>query len=343
LELIKADENGLSSEELEKISERLHGGAVVAIPTETVYGLAADAMNQEAVKKIFEIKGRPSDNPLIVHISNMRMLNNLVSDFSNDAKKLINAFWPGPLTLVLKKNREVPNIVTAGLDSVAVRMPSHKVALSIIECAKLPLAAPSANLSGLPSPTMARHCVDDLGDKVDFIVDGGSCKVGLESTIILMTKKPYKILRTGIITKSQIEGVIGAVETLQKHEEESICSPGIKYRHYSPNAEVVLISGGISEFTTQVNAVLDGSSCAMVFTGEKLDLDCMCLEYGGQFNSAELAHNLFAVLRKVDELGFKRVFVRAPSPHCAVYDRLTRAAGRESFGENKRIKRTTVF
>jgi L-threonylcarbamoyladenylate synthase len=328
LRLIKAGAGRLSREELEEISEHLHGGAVVAIPTETVYGLAADAMNQEAVKKIFEVKGRPCDNPLIVHISNMRMLNNLVSDFSNDAKKLVDAFWPGPLTLVLKKNGEVPNIVTAGLDSVAVRMPSHKVALSIIECARLPLAAPSANLSGFPSPTTAKHCVDDLGDKVDFIVDGGSCKVGLESTIILMTEKPYKILRPGIITKSQIEGVIGAVETLQKHEEEKVYSPGIKYKHYSPNAEVVLISGSIFEFTTRVAAVLDGSSCAMVFTGEKLGLDCMCLEYGRQFDSAELAHNLFAVLRKVDESGFRRVFVRAPSPHYAVYERLTRAAGR---------------
>ncbi|GHU85861.1 threonylcarbamoyl-AMP synthase [Clostridia bacterium] len=333
MELIKAGENGLSNEELEKISERLHGGAVVAIPTETVYGLAADAMNQEAVKKIFEIKGRPCDNPLIVHISNIKMLNNLILDFPNAAKKLINAFWPGPLTLVLKKNKKVPDVVTAGLDSVAVRMPEHKVALSIIEHANLPLAAPSANLSGFPSPTTARHCVDDLGSKVDLIIDGGSCKVGVESTIVLMTERPYKILRPGVITRHQIEEVIGRVETLQKYEGRigDVCAPGIKYKHYSPNAEVVLIGGKLSEFVTQVSAVLDEHSCAMVFTGEKPNLNCMCFEYGKRFDSAELARNLFAVLRKVDELGFKRVFVRAPSPDYAVYDRLMRATGREIF------------
>jgi L-threonylcarbamoyladenylate synthase len=147
-----------------------------------------------------------------------------------------------------------------------------------------------------------------------------------------MTERPYKILRPGIITKSRIEGVIGTVETLRKHEEKNVCLPGIKYKHYSPNAEVVLISGGISEFRAQVNAILDASSCAMVFTGERPDLNCRCFEYGGQFNPAELAHNLFAVLRKVDGFGFKRVFVRVPSPHYAVYDRLMRAAGRESCG-----------
>jgi L-threonylcarbamoyladenylate synthase len=208
LKIINARNNCLSSRDLALISTKLQLGEVVVIPTETVYGLAADAMNPEAVNKIFHIKGRPRNKALTIHLSDFNMLNDLVLSVPNDAAKLISAFWPGPLTLVLEKTEKVSSGIAADSKTVGVRMPGHEVALEIIKATNSPLVVPSANLSGKINPTIAKHCINDLSNKIDLIVDGGPCQLGIESTVISMIEKPYRILRAGAITKSQIEGVV---------------------------------------------------------------------------------------------------------------------------------------
>jgi len=211
---------------------------LVAFSTETVYGLGANALNKKAVEKIFIAKGRPQDNPLIVHIANKKQLNELVLNVPKKANILINKFWPGPLTIVLKKSKKVPKIITAGLDSVAIRMPRNKTALELIKNS-CPIAAPSANTSGKPSPTNAEHVYDDLKNKIPLILDGGKCKIGIESTVIDFTRKIPTILRPGKITKKMIEKLIGKINIA--NEKTKVKSPGMKYRHYSPKAKVILI------------------------------------------------------------------------------------------------------
>lgn len=222
-------------------SKIISSGGLVAFPTETVYGLGADAFNKKAIKQIFKVKGRPQDNPLIVHISDISQIDQLSEKIPKKAEKLIAKFWPGPLTIVLKKKKKVPLIVTAGLDSVAIRMPSNKIALELIKQSKTPIVAPSANLSGKPSPTTANHVKEDLFEKVDCIIDGGSCKIGIESTVIDFTSKTPTILRPGYITKEDIEKIIGNTEIYTSKKNKKIRSPGMKYRHYSPRAFVIMI------------------------------------------------------------------------------------------------------
>lgn len=231
--------------ELEKISlasKAIIRGKLVAFPTETVYGLGASAFDQKAISQIFKVKGRPQDNPLIVHISEISQVEQLAKVFPQSAQRLIKEFWPGPLTIVLKKKKIVPKIVTAGLDSVAIRMPENKIALELIKQSKVPIVAPSANLSGKPSPTKARHVIDDIFGKVDYIIDGGNCKIGIESTVIDFTSIVPTILRPGYITKEDIEKVIGKVEISKSKSKDAPKSPGMKYKHYSPKAKVILIS-----------------------------------------------------------------------------------------------------
>lgn len=227
---------------LNRYVEILKNGGVVAFPTETVYGLGASAWNPEAIRKIFETKGRPSDNPLIVHVSSMEMVNDFAQIIPHEARILMQAFWPGPLTLIFKKKPEVLDIITAGLDTVAIRMPSHPVALSLISEAG-PLVAPSANTSGKPSPTKAIHVMDDFG--LDFpVIDGGSCEVGIESTVLDVSEKPFHIFRPGKINKSSIEQVIREEIKVWKPDRKNVKpkSPGMKYTHYSPDAKVRWLS-----------------------------------------------------------------------------------------------------
>ena len=227
----------------------LGDGGVVAIPTETVYGLAADATSDDAVSKIFDAKGRPSDNPLIVHVGDVSQVDGLVSCVSDGARRLMDAFWPGPLTIVLANPIGISSLVTAGLDTVGVRQPAHPRALDILRKVCLPIAAPSANLSGKPSPTEARHVVDDLDGRIDGVVDGGSCDVGLESTVIDMSGAVPVLLRMGSVTRDEIEAVIGEVVdgtgsgAKERDVDFAPKAPGMKYAHYAPDAPVYIVDG----------------------------------------------------------------------------------------------------
>jgi L-threonylcarbamoyladenylate synthase len=227
-------------EKIKKAAEIIKGGGVVAFPTETVYGLGANAYDEQAVKKIFELKGRPQDNPLIVHISKKQDVYIVAREVPEKAKVLIREFWPGPLTLVLPKNPSIPDIVTAGLDTVAVRMPDHPIALKLIRLSGVPIAAPSANISGKPSATQPEHIKKYFGEKV-FLIDG-KVKIGIESTVLDLTEDVPKILRPGAITKEMIERKIGKVELVEYKKVDFIPkSPGLKYRHYTPDAELILV------------------------------------------------------------------------------------------------------
>lgn len=320
--------------ELTEVAEILKNGGIAAIPTETVYGLAANAYNGEAVSKVFEAKGRPTDNPMIVHISKLEEIYPLVTVFPEKARKLAEAFWPGPLTMILPKSDIVPRQVAPRLETVAVRMPSHPIARRIIELAGVPLAAPSANSSGSPSPTTAQHVLHDLDGKIDAIVDGGECDVGIESTVITLATEVPRLLRPGGITVEQLEGVLGKVDVdpaVISELEDGVApaSPGMKYKHYSPKAQVYIVEGSPESFKFVVDSERGDGDMALCFNGEEDDIPIPCLPFGDEDDLNSQAHLLFAQLRQFDELGARRVFVRAPSSEgvgLGVYNRLLRAA-----------------
>ncbi len=224
----------------------IKSGGLVAFPTETVYGLGANALDASAVKKIFAAKERPFDDPLIIHIADIQSLNKLAKNIPKEAIKLAEKFWPGPLTMIFKKSALVPDITTAGLKTVAIRMPKNNIALELIKVSNTPIAAPSANTFSRPSPTTARHVFDDLKNKIPLIIDGGQTEIGLESTVIDLTSRPYTILRPGKITKENLEKILDKVE-IHSHKNKKIKSPGMKYKHYSPKAKVILIYGKITQ------------------------------------------------------------------------------------------------
>ena len=325
-----------STADLQEAAHLLKEGNVVGIPTETVYGLAADARNPEAVRQIFAAKGRPADNPLIVHIAKLEELEGVAVSVPELALKLAEKFWPGPLTMILPKHPSIPTITSGGLDTVGVRMPSHPVARKLIELSGVPIAAPSANISGYPSPTTAQHVMRDMHGKIAAVVDGGDCRVGVESTVIALEgEDSVRILRPGYVTKEMLETVVPHV-TLDKailhqlQEGQIVRSPGMKYQHYSPHAHVTLIEGRWPEFAAWVQQHAEAGTYALVFDGEGADLSVPYLTYGT--GDAEQAHQVFAKLRELDDIGAKRVFVRAPNPNgigLAVYNRLIRAAGFE--------------
>lgn len=324
-------------EQINKAAEILKNGGLVAIPTETVYGLAANALNGKAVAKIFKAKGRPMDNPLIVHIGAFNEIHPLVSEIPEKAKKLAKAFWPGPLTMILPKSKLIPDEVSAGLNSVGIRMPSNKIANAVIEAAGVPLAAPSANTSGKPSPTLARHVMDDMNGKIDAVADGGESEVGVESTVITLITDPPRILRPGGITPEQIKSVIGDIDiddaVLNKLKDGVVAaSPGMKYKHYSPKAEVYIIESDINGFRYYTDAHKDEKykDMALVFSGEEDKVTLEAMSFGDETKPEEQAHSLFTLLRTFDEKQADRVFVRSPSKEgvgLAVYNRLLRSAG----------------
>ena len=241
----KIDVNNIDREVMEEASQVLHRGGMVAFPTETVYGLGADALDEKASAKIYAAKGRPSDNPLIVHISDIEQLDKLVCEIPDNAKKLMDAFWPGPMTLIFKKSGLVPDGTTGGLDTVAVRMPNHKAALELIRTSGVAIAAPSANTSGRPSPTTAAHVADDLSGKIDMIIDGGAVGIGIESTIVDVTSEIPMVLRPGYITMEMLEKVVGKVGidkaiTGPVSPDVKPKAPGMKYKHYAPKAELTM-------------------------------------------------------------------------------------------------------
>lgn len=326
----------LSENETEKAAEILKCGGIVAIPTETVYGLAANTFDETAIKKIFLAKGRPNDNPLIVHICNIKNIYEVVSEFPEKAKKLADKFWPGPLTMILPKNKSIPNSVTAGMDSVAVRFPKNKIALEIIEKSEVPLVAPSANLSGKPSPTKFEHVKNDMEGKIDAIVNGGDCEFGLESTVIsLIDEKPI-ILRPGAITPADIKSVLGEEIEIDKNvfskpqTNQKVLSPGMKYTHYSPKAKVFLVKGTTEKYCDFLKDKNENGIFALCYNEDIPFLKIPYISYGKKENPTEQANKLFGALRECD---FKKAeivyahFEMINEISIAVYNRLIRAAG----------------
>ena len=319
----------------------LSGGGLVAIPTETVYGLAADALNGAAVADIFAAKGRPMDNPLIVHVADFNDIESfeLVSEIPGSARLLAKRFWPGPLTMIMKKGKAVPDEVSAGLDTVAIRFPSHPVAQAIIRAAQLPLAAPSANLSGSPSPTTARHVMNDLDGKIEAVLDGGECEVGLESTVITLADGVPRVLRPGGVTVEQLRETLGEVEVddavlNQLEEGKKAASPGMKYKHYAPKANVVLLKCSDDEYIDYVNDH-GGRGVAALCCDEDLSRlkNVKVISLGKRGDYSQQAHRLFDSLRRIDGYG-DVITVYSRLPHTdgvgmAVYNRLIRAAGFE--------------
>ena len=318
--------------------EILKNGGIVAIPTETVYGLAADAFNADAVAKVFEAKGRPQDNPVIVHIADREKLSQVVSEVPEQAEKLMDAFWPGPMTLVLPKADAVPSSVCAGLPTVAVRFPKDEVTQAIIKAAGTPLAAPSANISGTPSPTKALHVISDLKGKIDAVVKAsGYCAVGVESTVIDMTQTPPVLLRPGAVTPEQIrevigELVIGAGVLEELPEDAAAASPGLKHKHYAPKVKVILCKGSYEKYRDYLNDRQSSKNVALCYKGEGTDIGVPVVTYGLEGNPEEQAKELFDALRRLDKMAINVVYARCPKPEgigLALYNRLIRAAGFE--------------
>jgi L-threonylcarbamoyladenylate synthase len=328
-QVLELDPERPQPEAIELAASIIRNGGLVAFPTETVYGLGADAMNENAVRKIFEAKGRPADNPCIVHVDSRDMLDRVAGGVGAKAERLIQKFWPGPLTLVLERNPEVARSVSAGLATVAVRMPGNRIALELIRAASTPIAAPSANASGRPSPTTAAHVLEDLGGRIDLILDGGATNIGIESTVLDVTTDPPMILRPGWITQEMLSEAIGPIEHVASGEELRR-SPGTRHRHYSPRARVILIEHGSAELLELVcrEHLKTGS---VGFAGHSLveidDPNYYAIRLAN--NAKDYAHSIYATLRRLDKKEPRVIIVEGISEAgegAAVMDRLRRAA-----------------
>ena len=333
--------NNIDNESIVIAGEIIKKGGLVAFPTETVYGLGGDGLSPESSKKIYAAKGRPSDNPLIVHISKWESMYELSDDIPENAKKLSDAFWPGPLTMIVKKSAKVPYETTGGLDTVAIRMPDHAVALAFIEAGGGFIAAPSANTSGRPSPTIASHVIEDMNGKIDMIIDGGAVGIGVESTIVDLTGDVPTILRPGYITKEMLERVLGEVDTdrtiLDNTVKERPKAPGMKYRHYAPTGEMTLVEGTREDVVRIINekveqASKEGKKTGVLCTSETYDLIKADVKKnaGSKDDEHEIAHNLYRILREFDEEGVDTIYSESFSKDGfgqAVMNRLLKAAG----------------
>jgi L-threonylcarbamoyladenylate synthase len=320
----------------------IRSGGLVAFPTETVYGLGADALNEAAVRRIFEVKGRPPDNPIIVHVADRDSVYLLASEVPRAAEELISRFWPGPLTLVLKRTELVPAVTCGGLETVAVRMPAHQVALELIMEAGVPIAAPSANVSGSPSPTSAEHVLRDLGGKIEMVLDGGPAEIGVESTVIDMTVDPPELLRPGGLPLEEIEGVIGHVRVPEPARGLAAFtgkprSPGMKYRHYAPSCRLILVEGDpasvrrkVAELVTVLRAqrkrvgvlALDGAD----YPGAEV------VDLGPRSDLRRVAKSLFTAIRDLDERGVDVIVAEGVEERglgLAIMNRLRKASGGE--------------
>ncbi len=320
--IIKVNPETVDKNLLKDAGDIIRRGGLVAFPTETVYGLGADAFNPEAVKSIFAAKGRPCDNPLIAHIATIGDVEMLVREFPQKAISLAQAFWGGPLTMIMKKRSSVPDVVTASLDTVAVRLPSHSVANALITESKTPIAAPSANISGKPSPTVAEHVICDMQGKIDMIIDGGKSMIGLESTVIDMTQDVPTILRPGGISLEEIREVIGDAEYGGFSSDAPKC-PGMKYTHYSPDAEVILY-----EDFKNIDTKGFKKPCLITFNAEKDER--FPLMYSAGESKEEYGARLFYLLRKADLDGADAVFAVLPDKNGigeAIRNRLLKSAG----------------
>lgn len=320
-----------------QLAKTIKEGGLVVFPTETVYGIGANALDKDAASKIYQVKGRPSDNPLIVHIDNLHALKSLTLEISDQARKLIQAFWPGPLTLIFKKSALVPDAITGNLDTVAIRFPSHVAARQLIKLAKTPIAAPSANISGRPSSTLFQHVKEDLDGLVDIMIDGGKSTIGLESTVLDVTGDNPTILRPGSITKRMIESILEQpiTDASKDQVKDAPRSPGMKYTHYAPKGKITLVDGLKEEVIDYINkaiTILDHEKTAVICAKEYVNfMQCKHIfDLGSIDDSEEIASNLFIALRTMDELGIEQIFTHTFKDEQlgqAIMNRLLKAAG----------------
>lgn len=337
MEVLDLKNNTDNYNKIKEAAKVIKKGGLVLFPTETVYGLGANGLDENAVKKIFIAKGRKQDNPLILHISNFEMINQIAFNITEIEQKLMEAFWPGPFTIILNRTNIVPDIVTGGLDTVAVRMPSSEIAKKLIELSNTPIAAPSANISGKPSGTNLNDIIDELKDKVDYIIDGGNCEVGLESTVIRVINGIPHILRPGKITPEQIKNIAGNVVVdnhvlHQLSSSEKVLSPGMKYRHYAPNAKCVLVysDNNIKMIEKIKSLAKDYKKPLIICCNENSTYyeNIDCLRYGAKYNLEEISKNVFSSLRKVDSYKPDIVFIEGVKSNglgLAIMNRLIRA------------------
>lgn len=335
-EVLKYESEGA----LERAAQLIREGALVGIPTETVYGLGASAYNASACLDIFKAKGRPADNPLIVHISKPKEAENIAYT-SELYYKLASKFMPGPLTIIMPKRDIIPNEVTAGLDSVAVRCPMHSVARKIIELSGVPIAAPSANKSGMPSPTTAQHVYNDMNGIIPLIIDAGACDVGVESTVIKLDGDSIILLRPGAITPQMLESVcesvtISSAVTRELEKGETPLSPGMKYKHYAPKADLYLIADTV-DFEAYVKEKSRSEKCAVMCYDEEIDLfdGIIALPVGKREDIKEQTKRLFDLLRRADDIGADTIYAHLPKQDgesLAIYNRMIRACAHRIIG-----------
>ena len=341
--VITIDHKNIDEAVLREAGRIIRDGGLVAFPTETVYGLGGDALNKESSRKIYEAKGRPSDNPLIIHISNMDDLKPIVEEIPEDVYRLAEAFWPGPLTIIMKKSVLVPKETTGGLDTVAVRMPSHPVARKFIEYAGGYVAAPSANVSGRPSPTRAKYVIEDMTGRIDMILDGDGIDIGLESTIVDMTGEVPMILRPGYITLDMLQKVLGQVDTdktiLDINCKEPPKAPGMRYRHYAPKGQLTIVEGDVERTIEKINeltrqAHIKGEKVGIIGTEEtrmKYQGDSI-KSVGKRRDEEAIARTLYAILREFDDEDVTVIYSESFS-ECsmgqAIMNRLLKAAGHQ--------------
>lgn len=342
--IITIEKDNINEGLMKEAGALISQGELVAFPTETVYGLGGDALDPEAAAKIYAAKGRPSDNPLIVHIADYADLERIAEVVPPQAKRLSDAFWPGPLTMIVRKNDRVPDATTGGMDTVAVRMPSHPIALELIRKSGCLIAAPSANTSGRPSPTLASHVAEDLDGRIAMIIDGGEVGIGIESTIIDLTEDIPMVLRPGYITREMLADVLGeeiiidpgiiAADDTRKPK-----APGMKYKHYAPKADMVIVEGDTDNVVARINALVqekkdEGIACAVIACEETKDrYDAqIVLSMGARTNEDEIAKHLYAILRQCDELSVGAIYSESfstPRIGNAIMNRLLKAAGHQ--------------
>lgn len=337
--IIKVNEKKFKIDEIKIAAETIIKGGIVAFPTETVYGLGANALNTKAVEKVYEVKDRPKDNPSIVHIADKKDVYRLASEIPDKAEGLMKKFWPGPLTLVFKKSKILPDVTTAGLNTVAIRMPDNKIALALIRESKVPIAAPSANLAGKPSPTSAEHVIHDLYGKVDVIIDAGKTRIGVESTVLDLTTNPPTLLRPGGVTLEKLKSFLGKiklhpiVKTGGKIEKVFAKSPGMKYKHYAPEADLIVIEGKTKAIRKKIqklaNEYKNGGKKVGVMTASKYNYDADVVKFVGS-DLKTIAKNLFKTFRELDGEKVDVILaesVKTSGMGLAIMNRLKKASG----------------
>lgn len=342
-ELIRINPQAMDMDAIARAGEIIKKGGLVAFPTETVYGLGGDATNPDASHRIYQAKGRPSDNPLIVHITNMKALKEMVQEVPQTARLLAERFWPGPLTMIFRKNEKIPYETTGGMDTVAVRMPSDPIARALIDASTGYIAAPSANTSGRPSPTEAEHVAQDLNGRIDMIIDGGPVNIGLESTIVDLTEEIPMILRPGYITLEMMREVLGEVEVdpglIAADSDRKPKAPGMKYRHYAPKADLKVVEGVTDAVVQTINEMSEAliaqqKRVGIIATEETRDRykQGIVISIGARDDEEAIARHLYGILRRFDELGVDAIFsesFQTAGMGQAIMNRLLKAAGHQ--------------